>query len=446
MTSLDEAAGGTAAATMARVGTLSEKAAGTVLPVGITLGGRYLLQERLGHGGMGVVYKALDSYVAEGKVQGPPFVALKIVQTDKNLAESATLAIRQEGERLMSCRHDNIVSIASIQRDGDGTWFLVMELLVGEPLDAIIRRFKAGVPKDDALNLIKQLCSALTYLHEHRRIIHSDLKPSNVWVTPQKVLKLLDFGISDKLRDVGEAVTLLDVKQMGALSLAYSPLEMFNAEAPDYRDDVYSLGIVAFEILSGRHPFGGASARDRANSPSRFEKPHISSLTHGQNRALRHALALRRKDRSPTVDAFYTELTRRVDWYPYAIATFLLILGATGYVLKPWNSHVPQSPAQSASTQPLASSAATTAGPVALQWQCDGVPSNRTLKETIDYGLKKQFEYTSSQSGGEQILSDLRQVGDCLRKLRASGFDSKESHALLSDIDRYVAEASEPDH
>lgn len=270
------------------------------------LNNRYQLMERLGEGGMGVVYKALDHDVVNGKRYGPVHVALKIIKSDKQGGPEAVEALKHEGIKATSLRHKNIVETYSVESDGD-TWFLTMELLEGETFESVIKRYPGGVPQIDALPLISQLCAGVSYAHTEKKIIHSDLKPSNLFVSRDRIVKILDFGIASRIRAIGDPETRFEPRHWGALSPMYACMEMWSGVSASERDDVYSIGSIVYELLSGKHAFDGANAVTVYER--RLAVQPIAALSRSQNAALKHALELHREARTPSVDEFLKEFT-----------------------------------------------------------------------------------------------------------------------------------------
>src|SRR5208282_1539024 len=146
------------------------------------------------------------------------------------------------------------------------------------------------------------ICSALAFAHDHN-IIHSDLKPSNVFVTTSGRVKLLDFGIARVARG---PIRGFDPAACAAATESYASCEMLEGGVPDTRDDVYALGCVVYEMLSGKHPFAkrsGSHARDLKLAP-----PPLASLSRRQNAALAKALCFDREKRTASVEAVQAQL------------------------------------------------------------------------------------------------------------------------------------------
>jgi serine/threonine protein kinase len=219
--------------------------------IGQTVGGVYEVKECIGVGGMGVVFKV------EHKNLEKEF-ALKVLGQIAQEHPDAVDRFRQEAIAASHIEHDNIVDIITLDRTDDGSPFIVMELLRGESLaDAI--QSSAPMPLERALPIIYQICRALHAAHEEG-IIHRDLKPENVFLTPKgdaEFVKVLDFGIS-KIHDAEhDRVRITKTGQMLGTPLYMSPEQAKGESSLDRRVDIYSLGIIVYEMLEGHPPFEG---------------------------------------------------------------------------------------------------------------------------------------------------------------------------------------------
>ena len=304
------------------------------LGVGDVIKERFKLLEVLGIGGMGKVFKGIDLLKQEARDKNP-YVAIKLLNEDFKSHPEAFISLQRESSRQQKLAHPNIATVYDFDRiGGPGTpVFITMELMEGQPLNTYIKkvvRKKGGLPYEEAFAIVRQLASALEYAHE-RRLVHSDFKPGNAFLCNDGTVKTLDFGIARAVKNpvTGEAEkTLFDPGKLGALTPAYASLEMLEGEEPDTRDDTYALGCVAYELLTGKHPFNklpATTAKENGLVPA-----PIKGLNKKQNRALRHALAFRREDRSQTVTDFIEEFEGKATWYknPYVIAAeILLVLG-----------------------------------------------------------------------------------------------------------------------
>lgn len=270
---------------------------------GTLLKKRFLLEDVLGHGGMGTVFKAKDLRKVEAEDPNP-YIATKVLNQDFRDHPDAFVTLQQEAAKSQTLAHPNIVTVHDFDRDGD-TLFMTMELLEGQPLDRMIKTHRnQGLPKAQVWAITRDLCAALAYAHQ-RQLIHADFKPGNVFVSSEGSAKVLDFGIARAASKESQKHHF-DAGQLGALTPAYATVEMVNDEQLSFADDVYALACVVYEMLAGRHPYNNLSALD-ALQQKLSPKP-LSGLTKKEWRALSHGLALNKKDRTPTVLQFADEL------------------------------------------------------------------------------------------------------------------------------------------
>jgi serine/threonine protein kinase len=218
------------------------------LAIGQMLSSRYRIERELGEGGMGVVYLATDR-----QVLGETF-AVKVLK--EALHPEALALLREEVHKTRRLTHPNIVDVHSVNVDGTKLYVL-MEYLEGKSLNALLdEEFGRGMPLSHAWPIIENAGAALGHAHDHN-VIHSDLKPANIFVTTSGKTKLLDFGIARVSRG-----PLLH-ERSGPLTLtpAYASCEMLEGREADPRDDVYSFACVIYEMLCGKRPFGELTAR-----------------------------------------------------------------------------------------------------------------------------------------------------------------------------------------
>ena len=207
---------------------------------GRVLGGRYQLDKRIGEGGMGVVYKGRDTSTDE-------VVAVKIIRSEISSESRAVQRFLREAKAAGSLNHPSIVRFLDEGIDGDH--YIVMEYVQGVTIREWVRTFGRS-----ARYLVPLICDILAGLyHAHSRgIIHRDIKPENVIVTHEKRAKLMDFGLARPMNVRGATIT-----QEGAVvgTVAYMSPEQASGKRGDERSDLYSLGVLAYELFSGRRPF-----------------------------------------------------------------------------------------------------------------------------------------------------------------------------------------------
>ena len=202
--------------------------------------GHYQVLEPVGGGGMGVIYKALDTRLGR-------MVALKFLQPRLDSDRSAAERFRLEARAAGALDHPNICTIHDVGETEDGRLYLAMPLYDGETLEQRIRRGPLAI--DEAADIAVQVLRGLAKAHA-RGIIHRDIKPSNVFITTDGVVKLLDFGIA-KLADV--SLTGPASRPLG--TVAYMSPEQAHGTPVDHRTDLWSLGAVLYEMVSGQRPY-----------------------------------------------------------------------------------------------------------------------------------------------------------------------------------------------
>jgi hypothetical protein len=270
--------------------------------VGDTLNNRFVLEECIGFGGMGTVYKALDLRKLEASDR-KPYIAIKVLNVQFRGHPKSLIALQREARKAQALAHPNIVSVYDFDRDGQMV-YLTMEYLKGKALSQVLRAPGfTGMPYPDALRIVTGMGNALAYAHG-RGFVHCDFKPGNVFVTDAGVVKVIDFGIARVFQKTEEDVdvTVFDPGSLGALTPAYASPEMLEHLDPDPRDDIYALACIAYELLTGRHPFTGASALQARGAGMKPQRP--AGLARGPWHALKCGLALEREARTPTVERF----------------------------------------------------------------------------------------------------------------------------------------------
>ena len=158
---------------------------------------RFVLDEKLGSGGMGSVFKAKDLRKVEARDRHP-FLAVKVLNNDFREHPEAFIALQREASKSQSVSHPNIVSIFDFDKDGDVP-FITMELLEGQELANLLRAYPNGLPDETAWSVIRGVCAGLNHAHE-AGVVHADFKPGNVFVSPRNDAKILDFGLARAVR------------------------------------------------------------------------------------------------------------------------------------------------------------------------------------------------------------------------------------------------------
>ncbi len=209
------------------------------------LEGRYLIVETIGRGGMGAVYKALDM-----RLENTP-VAVKEMSTNAlgpgKLAE-AVEAFKKEASMLIKLRHPALPRITDYFSNGDDRWYIVMDYIEGETLEAIAQK-RGPIPEAELIDWAKQICGVLDYLHNQAPpVIFRDLKPANIMLTSNNEIKLIDFGIARHFKPG----TTSDTSHYA--SLGFSPPEQYGEGQTDSRSDIYSLGATMHYLLTGIDP------------------------------------------------------------------------------------------------------------------------------------------------------------------------------------------------
>ena len=255
---------------------------------------RFILDEKLGSGGMGTVYRAKDLRKVEAQDRNP-YVAIKVLNNDFRTHPDAFIALQREASKSQGIAHPNIVSIFDFDKDGDIP-YMTMELLQGQELAALLKEYPTGLPDAMLWPALRGMCAGLRRAHEGG-ITHSDFKPGNVFITKEGVAKILDFGIARAVRvqNYEGDDTVFDPSKLAALTPAFASREMLLGEVPEPADDIYSLAVVIYLMLTGKHPYDRVRADDALRQGMKAER--VKRLTRRQWRTLAKALELERKNR-----------------------------------------------------------------------------------------------------------------------------------------------------
>ena len=243
--------------------------------IGRTLG-HYRIEASLGEGGMGVVYRARDTRLERD-------VALKLL-SEKERAGGASRRLLDEARAASALNHPHVATVYEVGEAG-GHSYIAMEYVAGRPLNQQIPA--DGLPVEQVLRYGQQIASALTHAHE-RGIIHRDLKSANVVITPEGHAKVLDFGLAQRLgMELAEATQSREASAAPVVAgtLAYMAPEVLRGEPADARSDIWSLGVVLYEMAAGRLPFAGRTGYDLSSAILRERSavlpPQVSAGSRG---------------------------------------------------------------------------------------------------------------------------------------------------------------------
>jgi hypothetical protein len=263
---------------------------------------KYRIEQLLGRGGMGAVYRARD-------VRLDRLVALKVVRADLLGDQDARQRFRREAQIVARLQHPGIVSVFDYGTFANGGAYLVMELVRGEDLRRVLLR-EGRLDAERALAILFAVCAAIEAAHRDG-VQHRDLKPENILLPGGEVIaKVLDFGVAKVMREeqVTEMVTgdgaLVTAAGIIVGTPAYMAPEQLRGLPPDARSEVFSLGVIAFEMLTGNLPFGRGSLADIVLAQARGVAPPGGGVAAPLDRAVRAALDPDPDRRPPTVRAF----------------------------------------------------------------------------------------------------------------------------------------------
>ncbi len=286
------------------------------------LEGKYHIESRLGQGGMGVVYKARHAFL---KTQ----LAIKIILPDLvgNDPQLVT-RFRQEALAAAAIRHQNVVGVTDYGVIQGSIPFLVMEYVEGESLHDMLTREKVLSP-ERALEVMSAICAGVGAAH-HQGIVHRDLKPLNIMICTDKpnmsqAVKILDFGLA-KIKSGELLGSFIQAQTTGLMgSPYYMAPEQWADDEPDSRSDIYSLGVMLFQMLTGDVPFKGSSIpaimkKHISDPPPTFVELNVP-LSIEVEQAVRHTLQKEKEQRTPSVEHMIAELKSAVEPVPIGIHT-----------------------------------------------------------------------------------------------------------------------------
>lgn len=228
----------------------------------------YHITAAIGVGGMGEVYRAIDMKLRRD-------VALKVLPDEMARDPQRLMRFQREARAVAALNHPHIVTIFSVE-EAEGVHFFTMELVEGQSLDRLIP--EGGLPLARIVEIATALAAALAAAHD-KGIVHRDLKPANVMVTNDGRVKVLDFGLAKETRTVSPGDTTLATEAGVVMGTpAYMSPEQIAGDIVDSRTDIFSLGIVLYEMATGRRPFGGRSSAELVMAIIRDSPPAISDV------------------------------------------------------------------------------------------------------------------------------------------------------------------------
>ncbi|MGH8615215.1 MAG: protein kinase domain-containing protein [Gammaproteobacteria bacterium] len=260
------------------------------------IAGNYRILEKLGEGGMGEVFKGLDLSLER-------YVAIKALRPELTQHPEVLERFRKEAVALARLNHPNIATLYSFVSHGQG-YYMVMEFAPGKTLDRVIAEYGVGLPWNRVLLLFRQALQAIEHAH-HQGIVHRDIKPTNMMLSDKETLKVLDFGIA----------RVLDATRFTRTGLVvgtpkYMAPEQITGRQVDERSDIYSLGVVLYEMVAGHVPFKASSEFDLMRAQIEDAPPPLreASVPKAIEDAAMRALAKRPEERFQTVSEFMDAL------------------------------------------------------------------------------------------------------------------------------------------
>ena len=303
----------------------------------------YTIQEEIGRGGMGVVYRAHDDQLDRD-------VAIKVLTPGSLSDEAAQKRFRTEALSLARLNHPNIATVHEFGSE-DGIDFLVTEYIAGSMLDASLAR--GALPISEVVRLGTQLADGLAAAHE-QGIVHRDLKPANLRLTGDGRLKILDFGLAQfapRASEAGKTVTMTGASDVMG-TLPYMAPEQLSGEMPDARTDIWSAGAVLYEMATGKRPFAGKTQALLINSiltqSPQSPRKHNAEVTAELDAVILKALARDRAARYQNAAGLRSDLTGPTagisgpiaagvqggsPWWWIALAVAVMVAAAAGYLL-----------------------------------------------------------------------------------------------------------------
>ncbi|MEY3761037.1 MAG: hypothetical protein RIR39_2528 [Pseudomonadota bacterium] len=322
------------------------------LALGSLVKNTYELVAVLGEGGMGTVYKALNKVWEEVEARDP-YVAIKVLKPELSANKQLVRSLYSDFDRTkMLANCPNIIKVHGFDRDGLHV-YMTMEYLTGQTLGDYLNHVPQNLTQ--AWFIIEGIGNALAYAHKNN-IVHRDIKPGNIMLTDDGIVKVLDFGIASKINENEGDETKFGGHELGALTVAYASPEMQRDYPPDARDDIYAFACVIYEVLTGKQFY---KQKIHKAAP-------INGLNSRQMEALNKALAFERDQRTPSISELLEKLKPVKTPWVKLIASGVGVIIVSGLVFWVFNktesptkltqnpvSQVVQTPVDTTPTAPL---------------------------------------------------------------------------------------------
>ena len=280
-----------------------DRSASSVPEIGRVLRNRYVLESRLGSGGMGTVIKAMDRYRCD-LTEDNRHVAIKFLHEETDSRPEVLSNLRREFFCAQALSHRSIVKVYELDLD-DEVAFFTMELLQGELLSTVLEGSRPiSISRSYAWEIIREIGDGLAHAHA-RNVVHGDLKPQNIMITNSGELRILDFGASHapaRQRSNADGAR----KNTINLTPAYACCELLEGQKADPRDDLYALACISYELLAGEHPFQHQRSTEARDLGLMARRP--PGLTRQQWQTLAMGLSWRREGRSNSVRDWIAKL------------------------------------------------------------------------------------------------------------------------------------------
>ncbi len=313
---------------------------------GLVLRSRFTLGKRIGGGGISELYQAIDRRRIEADYPDP-FVAIKVLSRNFQRRTGAIRILQYEAILAQRLIHPNLVRVFDIDRHA-GIYFVTMEWLHGESLARRLNRTESRpMPWAVTRRILCDVATGLDFAHQNG-VIHGDVKPANVFLTTAREVKLVDFGLACVVGGSDEDPRRGPI----VLTPAYASCEVHEGRRPTVQDDVFSLAIMAYQMIAGSHPYGNRTAVEAEKLNLRPVRP--AGLSSIQWAALRKGLAFRREQRPPSVNALIAHLAQSPKrrflkpWSPLVrVASMIYAVGLSAWYYGPNQIGGPGAPADS---------------------------------------------------------------------------------------------------